>query len=277
MLGCSFAVSASGDCIQAAKTELERAYCKVVNGGEGAGLPSFDDFRRNDAMVQALLLKRPAERLGLKLPGAGSAPAAAPEAARAVPQQSPPVAVPAKPAARATAANAAPTSGSAANMAMDSCRFTAQGDVITCADSRYVLAANKQKSALARGVLEDQNRLNLPSYDGRRSDDEAVIAYLSDAYAIYVPKMLEIGLGAATLSFTEFHHAFHTTEAAGIDFAKRSEETFQLLKADRKTMAVQSRLHDKLPGSIDACMDISRDIIVCDNVGTNWVYVRSGN
>ncbi|GAA3956857.1 hypothetical protein [Allohahella marinimesophila] len=273
--------SANDTCLDAARTELERAYCRVVKGGEGAGLPSFEDFRRNDVLVQALLLKRPAERLGLTLPGRSSTPSVPPGSVTAPPPMpalpKPPPLAPASASMSSTSRATSPATSPAANAGMDECRLTGQGDVITCANSRYVLAANKQNSALVRGVLEDANRLDLPSYRGPRSDNDAVIRYLSDVYAIYVQKMLGIGLGAATLSFTEFHHAFHTTESAGVDFARRSEETFQLLKADRKTMAVQTRLHDKLPDSIDACMDISSEIIVCDDVGTNWVFIRSPN
>ncbi len=284
-----FFANADSGCLNAAKTELEQAYCKVVSGGEGAGLPSFEDFRRNDAMVQALLLKRPAERLGLALPGRNRTQGAP---STAVQQQPPPPSQPrhsagqqadrpsaptATPASPTRAASSSPAQSGFAAMDVSDCRLTGQGDVILCPDSRYVLASNRPKGELRPGVLDDGNRLDLPSFRGRRSDDQAVIGYLSDAYARYVPKILEIGLGGATLSFTEFHHAFHTTEAAGIDFARRSEETFQLLKADRKTLGVQSRLHDRVPAGIESCMDISPEIIVCDDVGTNWVYVRPLN
>ena len=280
MLVWPLPVVANDACLKAAKTELERDYCKIVSGGEGAGLPSFEDFRRNDPLVQSLLLKRPAERLGLKLPNARRPPAAPPEVAppRTTPAPAPNTTQPvsaARPAQRSLASDEQPSVDTSDRIAMDDCRFTGQGDVITCSNSRYVLAANKQNKSLGPGALADANQMNLPPYRGARSDNDSVIRYLSEAYAVYIQKMLEIGLGAATLSFTEFHQAFHTTEAAGIDFAGRSEETFQLLKADRKTMGIQSRLHDKLPPGMGACMEISRDIIVCDNVGTNWVYVRS--
>jgi hypothetical protein len=87
--------------------------------------------------------------------------------------------------------------------------------------------------------------------------------------------MLDIGLGATTMSFTAFHHAFHRMEAQGVDFAQRMERTYQLLKQDRKTLAIKARYHDELPQDLSLCTVINAGIIVCDNVGTNWVYVSS--
>jgi len=97
--------------------------------------------------------------------------------------------------------------------------------------------------------------------------------YLSKAYDRYIPAMVDIGLGANTMSFTAFHNAFHTTEDGGIDFARRMEQTFTLLKQDKKNLAVKARYHDELPQDLSLCTVINREIVVCDNVGTNWVYV----
>jgi hypothetical protein len=123
------------------------------------------------------------------------------------------------------------------------------------------------------GVLEDGNTLSLPSFEGDRGDEEAVRRYLSDAYDIYIPKMLAIGLAGTTMSFTAFHNAFHSIEDGGVDFAQRLEQTYHLLKQDKKTLAVKTRYHDELPENINLCTEINRDIVVCDNIGKNWVYV----
>ncbi|MFO7993019.1 MAG: hypothetical protein R6U69_02540 [Marinobacter sp.] len=85
--------------------------------------------------------------------------------------------------------------------------------------------------------------------------------------------MVDIGLGANTMSFTAFHNAFHTMEDGGVDFARRMEQTFALLKQDKKNLAVKARYHDEVPDHLSQCTFINRDILVCDNVGTNWVYV----
>ena len=96
------------------------------------------------------------------------------------------------------------------------------------------------------------------------------VGWISIAYDRYIPKMLAIGLGANTMSFT----AFHTLESGGVDFSKRMEQTYELLKQDRKTLGLKTRYHDELPENLSLCEAIDRDIIVCDNVGTNWVFVR---
>lgn len=267
-MACAWAVSAAATdpCLASARTDLERLYCEVVSRGEGAGLPSSTDFKRNDSRVQALLLKRPAARLGLQLPDSDSAQLANPSAK---PQTSPgPGRV--SPATPKPDPITPPTDPAPSGRLAD-CRL--QGESITCPDQRFILATNQPNEALKPGVLDEVNRLGLVPFLGDRNDEEAVRRYLSDAYDIYIPKMLAIGLGGTTMSFTAFHNAFHTMEGNGVDFAVRMEQTYQLLKRDKKTLAVKARYHDKLPGSIELCTGINPDVIVCDNVGTNWVYV----
>ncbi|WP_227537967.1 hypothetical protein [Marinobacter vulgaris] len=257
-VGSAFAASAHDACVEDAKTELEALYCTVVSEGQGAGLPSPTDFKRNDPQVQALLLRRPAGRLGLEVPQPGTSATADsrtqseqadPEPEVAEPEDNPPA-----------------DSGQLAD-----CRL--EGQRISCPGRRFELAINQSNNKLANGVLEPDNRLGLSSFEGNRNDEEAVRRYLSDAYDRYIPKMVNIGLGANTMSFTAFHNAFHTMEDGGVDFARRMERTFTLLKQDKKHLAVKSRYHDEVPDDLSLCTFINRDILVCDNVGTNWVYV----
>lgn len=250
---CATAVGATGSaCLDSAKTELEALYCKVVSEGQGAGLPSPTDFKRNDPAVQALLLRRPAARLGLDVPEVNRT-------------STTPAPVQAEPAA------AEPVERPDPARQLSGCRL--EGQRIACPQRRFELAMNQPNSKLATGVLGPDNRLGLTPFTGNRSDQDAVRRYLSDAYDRYIPKMVEIGLGANTMSFTAFHHAFHTTEDAGVDFARRMEQTFSLLKQDKKTLAVKARYHDNLPQDLSLCEVINADIIVCDDVGTNWVFV----
>ncbi|MCL7942816.1 hypothetical protein [Marinobacter sp. ATCH36] len=249
--------AASDDCMGGAKTDLEKLYCQVVSEGQGAGLPSPTDFKRNDPQVQALLLRRPAGRLGLEVPEPG-APAAAAPAPRPIDTESEPD--------RPEPEVDQPQYGQLAD-----CRL--QGERIACPQQRYNLAMNQPNSKLESDVLGEDNRLGLSPFRGDRNDEQAVRRYLSDAYDRYIPRMLDIGLGANTMSFTAFHNAFHTMEAGGVDFAERMERTYSLLKQDKKTLAVKARYHDELPEDLSLCTVINPDIIVCDNVGTNWVYV----
>ena len=56
------------------QTEYEKLYCQIKAKDANVALPSFEDFRRNDPQVQALLLKRPAARWGLAVPSPKVAP-----------------------------------------------------------------------------------------------------------------------------------------------------------------------------------------------------------
>lgn len=260
MLGACIGVvqaapAADSACMEGAETELERLYCQVVREGEGAGLPSPTDFKRNDPQIQALLLRRPAGRLGLDVPEVGASAAPEPLPSQAVPE----------------AAGSEPEEASHLRGALSECQL--QGQRISCPQRRFNLVTNQHNSKLTDGVLAPDNRLGLGPFNGDRNEEEAVRRYLSDAYDRYIPKMVDIGLGASTMSFTAFHNAFHTMEDGGVDFAQRMEQTFSLLKQDKKNLAVDTRYPDVLPGDLSLCMVINRDIIVCDNVGTNWVFV----
>ncbi|WP_286221163.1 hypothetical protein [Marinobacter apostichopi] len=247
-------------CSASATTDLERLYCDVVAQGGGQGLPSQADFRRNQPQVQALLLRRPAKRLGLSVPAVTTEPAQSKPAPASQASTKPPKPEPEQ-------ADSQPTRfDQLADCAL-------KGERIVCPDRQFKLALNQPNRALAPGVLEDQNRLGLRPFQGDRSDEQQVRAYLSGAYDRYIPKMLAIGLGANTMSFTAFHNAFHTLEDDGVDFAERMERTFQLLKQDKLNLTVQARYHDRLPENLALCEVINPDIIVCDNVATNWVFV----
>ncbi|HTN32426.1 MAG TPA: hypothetical protein VL091_00305 [Marinobacter sp.] len=245
--------SADEACLASAQSDLERLYCEVVEHGGGAGLPSAVDFRRNDPKVQALLLQQPARRLGLALPEVSAI-------------SEPKTSTPPK---KSTSES---RSTSRASQAMTGCQL--QGEAIRCPSATYELAVNRPLASLDDGVLEQSNRFTLAPFDGDRTDEQAVRSYLSAAYDRYIVKMLAIGLGANTMSFTAFHNAFHTLESGDVDFSRRMEQTYELLKQDRKTLGVKARYHNKLPASLSLCEVINRDIIVCDDVGTSWVFVR---
>ncbi|ENO14764.2 hypothetical protein J057_05416 [Marinobacter nanhaiticus D15-8W] len=233
-------------------------YCEIKAKGGGTTLPSFEDFRRNAPQVQALLLKRPAQRLGIEIPKPAAnamAPTAddehrsQPEPETAVPETSPTPA------------------------GMDNCVL--KGKVILCSGRIYRLATNQPNSALGEGVLGESNTLALESFSGGLNDEAAVRRYLSNAYDRYIAKMVEIGLGGATMSFTRFYNSFHRHETEGVDFAERMESTFRYLKEDKQNLAVSGRLTDELPKRIQECAWAGRAVIVCDDVATNWVYVRA--
>lgn len=244
------------DCAAIARGDYERLYCRLVSEGHGSGLPAFEDFRRNTPQVQALLLRRPAQRAGLELP-AESGPARAPVAAEPEPARPPPPQEPTPAAPRA-------------QPGLADCRLL--GEVIQCPDRRLALVENQPNRALPADALAQEQRLDLPRFDGDPGDDQALRQYLSDAYDHYLERMLDIGLGGATLSFSQFHHSYFRHRDQGVDFPKRMETMFQHLLQDKRTKSVPARLHGRLPETIENCMGIRPGLVVCDDVATNWVY-----
>ncbi len=253
---------ASAACPERPQSDYEQAFCQIRAKGGGAALPTFEDFRRNTPQVQALLLKRPAARWGVALPEPASQPGPASDTgAPSVPSREP--AEPAAPEPPQVTENASGLS--ACDLEMDTVR---------CSDGLFRLAVNQPNGALAPGVLDANNRLGLSPFRGDAGDEAAVRAYLSDAYDRYIAKMLEIGLGGATMSFTRFYNSFHRHRAEGVDFAQRMEDTFRYLKQDKRNLAVDARLAEGFPASMENCARSGEAVIVCDNVATNWVYVR---
>ncbi|MDX1634586.1 MAG: hypothetical protein R3280_08120 [Marinobacter sp.] len=253
--------AAARDCSAMARTDYERLYCRLVNEGHGAGLPAFEDFRRNTPRVQALLLKRPAQRAGLELPDA-------PEARPATPAR--PDAPRQRPEAPPAATRQAEQQTAVTAPALADCELL--GEVIQCPDRRLELVDNLPNRALAPDALADSQRLDLPAFQGDPADGPALRRYLSDAYDHYLQRMLDIGLGGATMSFSQFYRSYFRHRDQGVDFTERMEATFQYLRQDKLTKAVPARLHSRLPDDIDACTPIKRQLVVCDNGVTNWVY-----
>lgn len=258
------------DCAASARTALEHAYCDVVAAGGGQGLPRFEDFRRNTPRVQVLLLKRPARRVGVAVPeGAGNAPTTKP--ADVPSTTTAPSSLPARPAA--VSGEQAEPEPPADPVTPGLARCQLAGDRIDCPDRRFQLARNQPNHRLAEGVLAAGNRLGLATYQGDPDDEAALRRYLSDAYDRYIHKMLGIGLGGVTLSFTEFYHGYHRHQASGVEYAQRLEHTFQLLKQDKRTRAVPARLSASLPEDLAFCDTIAATVVVCDGGSENWVFV----
>ena len=217
-------------------------------------------------------MKRPAAQLGIALPQASAKravakprprPAAKPEARRdqaAKKAAAPAPAPPRRPEPRPEPELAA------------KCRL--QRLVIVCGTSRYELALNRQNKDLDKDALSEQNRLGLRSYRGKPGDQAALMAHLSDSYQRYIEKMLEIGLGSATMSFTKFYYTHETLSQQGEDFAARFETMFSFLKKDKASMGIKARYNDQLPERVQQCSELTDRLIVCAAGEHNWVYVR---
>ncbi|MEH6529416.1 MAG: hypothetical protein V7718_05685, partial [Porticoccus sp.] len=62
-----FTVNAENFCLLLAENYYEQLYCEVKAMGQGRRLPSLLDFRRNNELTQAMLLKRPAAKVGIEV------------------------------------------------------------------------------------------------------------------------------------------------------------------------------------------------------------------
>ncbi len=274
-------------CNGQARNAMERLYCRIVAEGEGSGLPGLKDFRRNAPNIQTLLLKRPAKRLGLSLPPAAKVkprrkkpatthasrpafktkPAPRPNT-QPVPDAQANVGIAPAPQTKpapAVATRAQPTP-------LSQCRLT--GEKIYCAAANYRLVLNKNNRELAEGALGADNRLALSDYTGLKGNKKNIRHYLSVGYKRYIQKMLDIGLGASTMSFSKFFYTYQEVTAKGENFAKRFETMYGYLKKDKASMSVRARYHHQLPDNIGQCTELTTKLIVCDDQANNWVYSR---
>ncbi|WP_250657201.1 hypothetical protein [Alkalimarinus coralli] len=284
-----FSVNVAANCSVKAKTDFERIYCEIVKRGEGKTLPAFEDFKRNDATVQRLLLKRPAQKLKIILPassqgsaGYASKPHSAETQPRTLASKPQTVATKARtdtpkplkavPAPSRRAQSLPDNSLAQGSLALAQCRLAES--YIQCGSRRFELVVNKPNNRLAKGVLDDQFLMGLPRYRGPASDDQEIQFYLSEIYSLYIERMIDIGLGGSTMNYARFYHTFKDLQAKGIDFSERFETMYRFLKTDKKYMTVQPVLSDKRPRHIKQCDDVSERIIVCDSDSVNWVYIN---
>lgn len=265
-------------------TELEKIYCQVKAKGKGDELPEYQAFRRNTAQTQALLLKRPARKLGIELPDSASnkpsalantpviqsqepeIPATVSTKTKSVTPQETYASVAALPERKKPEAQK-PSTG---NYLLDNC--TLDEEVIICGTRHYELQTNVVNKHLESGALGADNKLILPARQGSDFADASDHDYLSQTYVTYIEKMITIGLADATMSFTKYVATWEDASANGSDFAQRFTQMYELLKQERQSNAVRSRYNNNFPDSIKQCMGLGSNLIVCDNVMQNWIY-----
>ncbi|VUD51992.1 hypothetical protein TDB9533_01541 [Thalassocella blandensis] len=264
-------------CQQEAKSQMEISYCAILEKAGPSGLPNFHQFRQNPAKMQKLLLKNPARKAGIELPEEVSSNSQSPL------KPTPVITAPPEPAPSSTATSHSPqqdrkqldsmtfpntgnSTGTASSTALAGCSLN-QTEIV-CDKGTYNLQSNLTLQQLTPDVLTDENRLEFPD----RQANESILQYLSRVYPLYIEKMLLLGLGDTTMSFTKFNAMFHETVKQGLSFKRRFRDMYELLKKERKTQAIKARYNDLLPESINNCMPLNAQIITCDNVKQNWVY-----
>ncbi|TNE80270.1 MAG: hypothetical protein EP334_03335 [Gammaproteobacteria bacterium] len=241
-------VVADDFCLLLAETYHEQLYCELKSAGQGQKLPSLLDFRRNDELTQALLLKRPAAKLGINV--------AMPK--RRIDPVSPP---------------AAPRAAAVKSHLTAQCQL--QGTNLLCGERRYRLVGNVANSALRAGVLALDNKMNIPAEPAEVEAHSVLTAYLTRAYRQYLTKMLEIGLGGSTFSFRKFTYLFEDVTSRGLSFSQRFETMFGFLKQDKQRMSVDVRVPDTELLEVRYCEPLDNRLAVCDGGRRNFLFLGS--
>lgn len=282
-------VNAEPGCDKPLPKDYERIYCEIIAAGAGKGLPALEDFRSNSARIQNLLLKRPAQAIGIDLPTytelekINEAKASKkhnrneivkknsvtktihfhsfPAEAKPKPQSITPQ-IPERPQSQPMAVSEL----------QKQCQLI--NDYINCGSVSYYLVVNQNNSVLDKQALSASNKMGMRTYTGSKDDKEAIKKYLSESYRHYIEKMLEIGLGAATMSFSKFYYTYQQVAELGHDFAQRFEIMYNFLKKDKASMAVKARYSDVLPSKLEQCARLSANLLVCDQDEHNWIYKK---
>lgn len=255
-------------------TPLEEVYCQLVSKGEK--LPSLEDFRRNQPRIQALLLKAPARKHGIRVPTPEKNTSAQKKTAtKTVPVKTSHTQFQSQPhTKRQPAAATTRVVNPKSQLPGGLLNCTLQGRQIRCSQQSFQLVTNLPNRQLSPSALSEKNTLGLTNYEGKSQDKRALKKHLSLSYQRYIEQMLSIGLGASTMSYSKFYYTYEELQRLQVDFAERFETMFGYLKKDKASMAIKDSYVDALPDSISACVKLQPSILVCDNGIHNWIYIE---
>lgn len=257
-------VNADQFCFALAATYYEQVYCQLQARAQTKGLPPFNQFKKNSEVVQASLLKRPAERNGIKLPAPVrkvQAPIATISPPKIINQLQ--VGVP------KTVANESGTRPlrSASTESKNSLGCDLVGNQIRCGKQLFKLIGNKANHRLANSALSIDNKMNLPNYQGG-----ALSQYLVQAYGQYIAKMCDIGLCGVTMTYGKFAYLYQDLHTKGLDFPQRFEIMYSFLKKDKASMGVSESSSAPKGLSLQDCSALTDERYICDHQGRNYIF-----
>ena len=246
-------------CFGQAETYYEQVYCEIKNKGKGKSLPLFIDFKKNNEITQALLIKRDASSLNIviKMPKRNKQDVQL----------------------KSLKFKNTKNSDLSLNKRIQSdsntpkpCSFNIKE--INCIGANFYLVGNKENSELSQDALSADNKIALSTFSNEGEHPTRLNNYLYENYIRYIQKMLEIGLGGVTMSYTKFAYLFKDLLQKNVDFADRFEIMFQFLKKDKRQLAVNKQLSLPSTLTIDNCYVLTSEIYVCDNRFRNYVYLK---
>ena len=273
-------------CLSQSRSELEEAYCNIQAKKPNNNLPSFNDFQNNPPDMQYLLLKSPARKLNIQL---SKPPRPQPQKAeqeikdqenenknlnsqeqtvvKLTPVIRSNIVSPEEPKVQHSQPHDKPHDKP---KKMQHCKL--DNLWIRCNEIHYKLVTNKNNSELEKNALSESNKMHIRDRNTEELNDVSNIKYLSKTYPVYIHKMLSVGLGAGTMSFTKYASIYEASKKNQQDFPQRMETMFGFLKTDKRGNAIQSRYDTLLPENINWCMPLDDTLIVCDNINKNWIY-----
>jgi len=263
---CVLTASAKADqfCFALAATYYEQVYCQLQAKAQTKALPPFNQFKKNNEAVQASLLKRPAERNGIKLP----APVrkVQPPVATIIPpkiinkqQISVPKTIASEPDTRPMRSTSVDSKNSLG------CELLA--NQIHCGNQKFKLIGNKANHRLANSALSIDNKMDLPRYQGG-----VLSHYLTRAYTQYIGKMCDIGLCGVTMTYGKFAYLYQDLHTKGLDFPQRFEIMYGFLKKDKATMGVSESSNAPKGLSLHDCVALTDARYICDHQGRNYIF-----
>lgn len=116
-------------------------------------------------------------------------------------------------------------------------------------------------------ALSDSNVLRLPEKRG----GQPVEAWLAEAYKEYIAALLSIGLAGSSSTYSAFAHTYYELENSDTDFTTRIQDSFALLKKDKRALVASKRYPKSAPLAAD-CEWLASTMIACNSAGKNWVY-----
>jgi len=263
---CVLAASAKADqfCFALATTYYEQVYCQLQAKAQTKGLPPFNQFKKNNEVVQASLLKRPAERNGIKLPAPMrkvQSPVATITPPKIInkPLVSGPKAVVNEPEAKPSRSTSIESKNSLG------CELLA--NQIHCGNQKFKLVGNKANHRLANSALSIDNKMDLPTYQGG-----VLSHYLAQAYTQYIGKMCDIGLCGVTMTYGKFAYLYQDLHTKGLDFSQRFEIMYGFLKKDKASMGVSESSSAPKGLSLHNCSPLGDVRYICDHQGRNYIF-----
>lgn len=263
---CILSASANADpfCFTLAETYYEQVYCQLQAKAQTKGLPPFNQFKKNNEAVQASLLKRPAQRNGIKLP----VPVRKVQPPITTSVQSkiinkPQVSLLKTVASELDSSPLRKTINESKNVLF--CELLA--NQIQCGKQLFKLIGNKANHRLANSALATDNKMALPRYQGG-----ALSQYLAQAYTQYIAKMCDIGLGGVTMTYGKFAYLYQDLHTKGLDFSQRFEIMYGFLKKDKANMGVSESSSVPSGLSLEDCSALTDVRYVCDFQGRNYIF-----